>query len=94
MMQLLSVLHDTRARLAEPGNDFVWSRWGDQAEALAELDRHLSALVAGQMEKGVLDLLFAPTGSIQEVSISSGWGVDFLALAERYDAAIAEVSPL
>jgi len=29
--------------------------------------------------------LFAPTGPIQEVSLSSGWGQEFLELAERFD---------
>jgi hypothetical protein len=31
--------------------------------------------------------LFAPTGPIQEVSLSSGWGDMFLELAKRMDAA-------
>jgi len=89
MRQLLSVLRDTRAKLADSGNDFTWSSWEDQPAALAELDHHLSALAAGQIDKLVLDVLFAPTGPIQEVSLSSGWGDDFLALALRYDTAIA-----
>jgi hypothetical protein len=36
-----------------------------------------------------MEVLFAPTGPIQEVSISSGWGEAFLSLAERFDAAMA-----
>jgi hypothetical protein len=35
-----------------------------------------------------LIVLFAPTGPIQEVSISSGWGNEFLDLAERFDRAV------
>jgi hypothetical protein len=90
MRQLLSVLRDTRAKLADSGNDFIWSSWEGQPAALAELDRHIDALAAGQIDKPVLDVLFAPTGPIQEVSLASSWGEDFLVLAERYDAAIAE----
>ena len=90
MRQLLSLLRDTRAKLADSGNDFTWSSWEDQPTALAELDRHLNALAAGQIDKLGLDVLFAPTGPIQEVSLFSGWGDDFLVLAERYDTAIAE----
>lgn len=30
-------------------------------------------------------LLFAPTGSLQEVSLSSGWAETFLKVAERYE---------
>jgi hypothetical protein len=40
-----------------------------------------------------LDVLFLPTGPIQEVSLSSGWGDEFLQLAERYDAAVAVAAP-
>jgi hypothetical protein len=90
MRQLLSVLRDTRAKLAESGNDFTWSSWEDQSTALAELDHHINAIVAGQIDEAVLDVLFAPTGAIQDVSLASGWGDDFLMLARRYDVAIAE----
>ena len=34
-------------------------------------------------------MLFAPTGPIQEVSLSSGWGDVFIELAERFDDAMA-----
>ncbi len=37
----------------------------------------------------MMDALFAPTGGIQEVSLSSGWGKTFVVLADRYDAAMA-----
>ena len=36
-----------------------------------------------------MEVLFAPTGPIQEVSLSSGWGKEFLALSERFDDAMA-----
>jgi hypothetical protein len=31
--------------------------------------------------------LFLPTGPLQELAISSGWGAEFLRLADRYDCA-------
>ena len=34
-----------------------------------------------------LSLLFAPTGSLQEVASSTGWGDAFLRLAARFDEA-------
>jgi hypothetical protein len=42
---------------------------------------------AAMPERTHVALLFAPTGPIQEVSLSSGWGETFLELAERVDAA-------
>jgi hypothetical protein len=86
--ELLNVLRQARALLALPGNDFAWSSWEDAAAALAELDRHIATIESGQLPPRLdLSVLFAPTGPIQEVSLSSGWGDEFLALAARFDAA-------
>lgn len=87
---LLSILQEARTWLALPDNDFGWSRWKDSNEALADLDRHIQNI---REDRGFtpIDLagLFAPTGPIQEVSISSGWGTPFLDLAARFDGAHA-----
>ena len=83
---LIQVLNSTRQYLALPQNDFTWSSWHSAEDALAEMD----ALIA-QLEQGAIPLhssvsiLFAPTGPIQEVSLSSGWGDDFLKIAARFD---------
>ena len=83
------MLREARAFLARPGNDFAWSSWGDAGAALAEVDRLLAALEAGRLpDRLTVSVLFAPTGPIQEVSLSSGWGYEFLALAARCDAAV------
>jgi hypothetical protein len=47
------------------------------------MDRLIAQLRQGSLPD--LAHLFAPTGPIQEVSVSSGWGDRFLALAERLD---------
>lgn len=86
---LLAVLEEARAYLARPDNDFSWSSFRDTATALAELDGLTSAVQAGGAVPSTLTVLFAPTGPIQEVSLSSGWGDEFLALAARFDAASA-----
>ena len=86
--RLITVLREARARLALAGNDFAWSSWKDAGAALAAIDKHLAALEQGQLPpRFELTLLFAPTGPIQEVSLSSGWGAEFLSLASRFDAA-------
>jgi hypothetical protein len=60
-----------RAKLAEPGNDFSWSSFEDHAAALAEIDELSVAVRAGGPPPFALTVLFAPTGPIQEVSLSS-----------------------
>jgi hypothetical protein len=37
-----------------------------------------------------LSILFAPTGSIQEVSLSSGWGDELIHLSVDFDRAEGE----
>lgn len=86
--QLIAVLEDARTLVARPDNDFSWSSWIDQEDALHELDGILAALRSGGCPNLMMGILFAPTGPMQEVSLSSGWGQEFLALAERFDAAM------
>lgn len=86
---LAAVLRETRALLAIPDNCFAWSSWHSAAEALAEMDAAIALCDAGGTpDIRRLGLLFDPTGAIQEVSISSGWAEEFLAVAERFDAVI------
>ena len=85
--KLIEILQETREALARPGNNFVWSSWHNADEALREVDGFISRIEGGDMPGQMdLKLLFAPTGSIQEVAVSSGWGGEFLELAERFDA--------
>ena len=90
LQDLIAVMRDARKLLALPGNDFDWSSWKDQRAALAEMDAHIDTLERGSVPN--LSVLFLPTGPIQEVSVSSGWGEDFLRLAERFDHEIAKVT--
>lgn len=88
---LIAVLREARGLVARPGNDFSWSSWDDARAAVEELEGLVRALEAGERPARIdLDVLFAPTGPLQEVSLSSGWGEEFLALAERFDAALAK----
>jgi hypothetical protein len=85
--KLISVIKETRKYLTREGNDYSWSSWNDQQHALAEIDSILADLENGSIPD--LEVLFAPTGPIQEVSMSSGWSGEFLKLAERFDQAYA-----
>jgi hypothetical protein len=87
--ELLAVFLEARRRLAAPDNDFSWSGWETGDEALREIDDVIAKLQTGQMPAPLqMRVLFAPTGPIQEVSISSGWGDEFLELAAAFDAAL------
>jgi hypothetical protein len=88
--KLISVFEDARELIAGPDNDCSRSSWADREDAIEELDGILSALRSGALPAELsMGVLFAPTGPIQEVGLSSGWGGEFLALAERFDEAMA-----
>jgi|GEM_PF-988085 len=83
---LIAVIEEARRMLDSPNNDFTWSSWIDRDDALEEIDALLERLRAGQIPT-MMGVLFAPTGPMQEVSLSSGWGDEFIDLANRFDAA-------
>lgn len=87
--KLLEVLRNARELLARPDNDFAWSSWHGAEDAMREIDGLIVRIEAGSLpERSDVTVLFLPTGPIQEVSVSSGWGREFLALADRLDAAV------
>jgi len=76
--------------LSRPNNDFTWSSWDDAPAALRQVDGLIARIESGDMPKqSDVNLLFLPTGPIQEVAENSGWGEQFLTLAKRFDRAVA-----
>jgi hypothetical protein len=85
---LLDIFQRARDLVARPENDFSWSSWRDLEDALEEIDGILARLQAGDTpHKFDMSILFAPTGPMQELALSSGWGNRFLGLASEFDAA-------
>ena len=88
--QLIAVLREARECLARADNDFWWSSWEDASAAFREIDGLIARIESGDMpSRSDVEVLFLPTGPIQEVSFSSGWDYEFLALADRFDMALA-----
>ena len=83
VQKLITVLRQARVLLALESNDFSWSPWKDQNHAISEIDSIIISLENGSIPE--IGVLFAPTGPIQEVSLSSGWAQEFLDLAELFD---------
>ena len=83
---LIHVLEAAIELISLPDNDFCWSSWEDEAQAKRELLGLVSTLKSGVLpERLKFAVLFAPTGPLQEVSLSSGWAEPFLKVAEKYD---------
>jgi hypothetical protein len=86
--KLIPVFEEARRLVARPGNEFIWASWRDTEHAVGEIDGILNTLRSGRLPV-MMTVLFAPTGPMQELSIDSGWGHEFLDLADRFDEAMA-----
>jgi len=83
---LIEVLEASVELVSIPENEFCWSYWADTEEATAELEGLIRLLKAGVLPERIsVAVLFAPTGPLQEVSMSSGWANTYLKVAEKYD---------
>lgn len=83
---LVQVLESALELLSVPDNDFAWSSWRGAAEAEAEIQSLIGLVQSGSTpERLSVSVLFAPTGPLQEVSLSSGWAETFLKVAEQFD---------
>ncbi|MFD1930029.1 MULTISPECIES: hypothetical protein [Nonomuraea] len=91
MEELAQVLDDVLGIVTASEQDTIWAgKWDTGDEMIRELRDHAARLRRGDGSTlGGLEFLFLPTGPLQEVSISSGWGDQFLDLAERFDRARA-----
>jgi len=86
---LIDVLEETKRFLSQDSNDYSWSSWNGPTDACEEIDRLIQQVREGKSGKPIeYQFLFAATGPIQEVSLSSGWGKQFLKLSRRADKAI------
>lgn len=83
---LIHVLEAAIELVSLPDNDFCWSGWEDEAAAKAELLGLIDTLKSGGLPDPIkVSVLFAVTGPLQELSLSSGWADAFIKVADKYD---------
>jgi hypothetical protein len=86
MDSLIHVLESAIKLVSLPDNDFCWSYWESGEEAKREILALIASVKTGVLpEKVKISVLFAPTGPLQEVSMSSGWADAYLKIADKYD---------
>lgn len=89
--EVVRILETVLEVVARPDTDVSWSGYDDPAQAITELRdliRRTRPPGPDSATTRQISLMFAPTGPIQEISISSGWGEGFLLLADRMDRAL------
>ena len=86
-LDLVGVLQETIDLLTS--TDVVWTEHGSVGDLRNELSSYLSKAKHEDLTEDDirrLKLLFAPTGALQDVSLSGSWSHRYLELAERFDS--------
>lgn len=84
--KLISVLATTKELLIRSESS-IWTN-KSPPEAAQEIDKAISHLMNPEQNLCPMQvlILYAPTGSIQEIAISNGWHDAYMALAKEYDS--------
>lgn len=76
-----------------PDTDMIFTRYENVKDYTNYLEQLLIKIKTGDIEALYkLKLEFAPTGNLQELSISNGWGKAFLKIAEEFDDVIEDLN--
>ena len=88
---LIEIIKIVRNKITD-NTDIVWTKYNNTVELQMHIDKNLNLLENG--DKQALEEfkhLFMPTSTFQEISISNGWGEEYLELAERFDEAYEKI---
>ena len=83
--ELIKIIEIIKSKIQD-GSDVVWTHYETPSEFRDDLDNYIARLKANDktcLEE--LNVLFAPTGSLQEHSILNGWTDEYVTIAERFD---------
>lgn len=90
--KVIEIIHSINQDLLKSDEHMAWTKY----EHVADLKKDLSKL-AKRLEKKDLtaldeiELFFAPTGVLQEVSINGMWGLEFIEIGNDMDRLIKEI---
>lgn len=86
----ISIIKNQINRLIEllscPDIDVTWSSYDNAEQIINELKKVGKGIFDGDIRSiNKMKSLLGPTGSLQEISISSGWGNEFIEIANTIE---------
>jgi hypothetical protein len=92
LLEIVEILNTIKQTISAD-TDIVWTRFDSVGELVDTLNKYIKRVEESD-SKVFHDLKyeFAPTGSLQELSISNGWGEEFLHIADRYDEIYSQLT--
>ncbi len=89
---VIEILNNIKVRV-DPDTDIVWTRFDSVEELIVLINSYIVRVTSGDTDVyKELKSEFLPTASFQDLSISNGWGEEFLDMAEQYDEIYRRVS--
>ena len=89
LSNLIALIEKIKDFIKQQGTNVLWTHYISEGEVIDELERHIMLLHKEDFSKiNELILLFSPTSDLQELSISNGWGKQYLKIAEKFDKII------
>lgn len=83
--ELIDIINKVKDKISDD-SDMVWTHYDTAKELRDELEFYMHEVRNGDMSSlEKIKLLFLPTATFQEHSISNGWPDEYLALAEKFD---------
>jgi hypothetical protein len=90
--ELIQVLHQVIEYYRLPDTDVCFSRYDSTEDAIIDMQSIVDSLENEDLSVlSKLALLFAPTGSVQEILIDSGWGNEYIEISSHAERLIAEL---
>jgi hypothetical protein len=86
IIRLIHLLKKIKEIIITLKTDTLWSSFDNKEDILEELDNHIQRFQNNDFSSiEQLIGLFLPTGDLQEIAISSGWGEEYLAISKKFD---------
>ena len=83
---LIDLLDNIKEIIRTRDTDMLWSIFETKEDFLKELDNHIQKFQNNDFSSiEQLIGLFLPTGDLQEIALSSGWGEEYLAISKKFD---------
>lgn len=89
-VRIINILKEVKTFIEVPNVDTSWSGYDTAQDLIMDLNNYIKR--AEELDETVIteiNLLFAPTGALQEISINNGWSDGFIKIAERFDEIVS-----
>jgi dATP pyrophosphohydrolase len=83
---MITLLNEIKEFIRVRDTNMLWTIFDTEKDFLKELDIHIERIQNNDFSSfEQLISLFLPTGDLQEIALSSGWGEEYLVISKKFD---------